>query len=363
MIEVKNITKKYGGHTAVSNLSFKIENGHIYGLLGPNGAGKSTTMNIMTGCLAATSGEILIGGHDIFEEPEKAKRLLGYLPELPPLYPDMTPKEYLDFVAKAKGVTKQERDKQLEYAMNVTRIKSVQDRLIKNLSKGYRQRVGIAQALLGSPEVIILDEPTVGLDPKQIIEIRDLIKELGKKHTVILSSHILSEVSAVCDYIMIISKGKLVASDTPENLEKLFTGTTVIELSVKATEQEVKKALSGLAGVTRITYTPNKEDKTATISVSYDGKEDISENIFMAFSDIRRPILKMDTKKTSLEEVFLKLTSDRKEAEKKTEQQKAQEQEAEDQEEEDKSGSVPDNMDEDEDMHEEADIKEGEGKE
>lgn len=310
MIEVKNVTKKYGGHTAVSNLSFKIESGHIYGLLGPNGAGKSTTMNIMTGCLAATSGEVLIGGYDIFEEAEKAKRLIGYLPELPPLYQDMTPREYLGFVAKAKGVSRQERDKQIDYSMNVTKIKSVQDRLIKNLSKGYRQRVGIAQALLGNPEVIILDEPTVGLDPKQIIEIRDLIKQLGKNHTVILSSHILSEVSAVCDYIMIISKGKLVASDTPENLEKLFTGNTIIELKVKANEAEVKKALAGIPGVTKITYTPSNEDKSATISVYYGGKEDISERIFMAFSDIKRPILKMDTQKASLEEVFLKLTGE-----------------------------------------------------
>lgn len=312
MIEVKDLTKKYGTHTAVSNLSFKIESGHIYGLLGPNGAGKSTTMNIMTGCLAASSGEVTIGGYDIFEEAEKAKKLIGYLPELPPLYQDMTPKEYLSFVAKAKGVYKLERDKQIDYAMNVTKIKSVQDRLIKNLSKGYKQRVGIAQALLGSPEVIILDEPTVGLDPKQIIEIRGLIKELGQKHTVILSSHILSEVSAVCDYIMIISKGKLVASDTPQNLERLFAGNTIIELKVKAAEGEVKKALAGITGVTRITYTPNKEDNTATVSVYYDGKNDISEKIFMAFSDIKRPILKMDTQKASLEEVFLKLTSEKK---------------------------------------------------
>jgi ABC-2 type transport system ATP-binding protein len=311
LIEVKNLTKKYGGHMAVSNLSFKIESGHIYGLLGPNGAGKSTTMNIMTGCLAATSGEVLIGGYDIFEEAEKAKRLIGYLPEFPPLYQDMTPKEYLSFVAKAKGVSKSERDKQIDGAMNVTKIKSVQDRLIKNLSKGFKQRVGIAQALLGSPEVIILDEPTVGLDPKQIIEIRDLIKELGLKHTVILSSHILSEVSAVCDYVMIISKGKLVASDTPQNLEKLFTGDTIIELKVKAAEGEVKKALASIAGITRITYTSSKEDKTATVSVYYEGKDDISERIFMAFSDMRRPILKMDTKKASLEEVFLKLTSEK----------------------------------------------------
>ena len=219
MIEVKHLTKRYGNHTAVSNLSFTIQKGQIYGFLGPNGAGKSTTMNIMTGCLAATAGEVKVGGYDIFEEAEKAKKLIGYLPELPPLYLDRTPREYLRFVAEAKGVPAKKVPEQLDHVMNVTQIKDVADRMIKNLSKGYKQRVGIAQALLGDPEVIILDEPTVGLDPAQIIEIRELIKELGKEHTVILSSHILSEVQAVCQTVMIISKGKLVACDTPDNLE------------------------------------------------------------------------------------------------------------------------------------------------
>lgn len=224
MIEVSHLTKRYGTHTAIADLSFHIEKGQIYGLLGPNGAGKSTTMNIMTGCLSASSGSVTVGGHDIFEEAGPAKRLLGYLPERPPLYLDRTPWEYLSFVGQAKGVAKEDLDEQIHHVMEVTRIADVSQRLIKNLSKGYQQRVGIAQALLGDPEVVILDEPTVGLDPKQIIEIRSLIRDLGHDHTVILSSHILSEVQAVCQTILILSHGKLVACDTPAGLEKRFAG-------------------------------------------------------------------------------------------------------------------------------------------
>ena len=213
MIEVSNLTKKYGDHIAVDHLSFRVEKGQIYGFLGPNGAGKSTTMNIITGYLAATEGTVTIDGKDVQKDPEEAKRAIGYLPELPPLYVDMTVREYLDFVAELKKVPKKERKQQIDEVMEMTQITDMQQRLIRNLSKGYRQRVGLAQAILGYPEVIILDEPTVGLDPKQIIEIRDLIRKLGENHTVILSSHILSEVSAVCDHIMIIAHGKLVASD------------------------------------------------------------------------------------------------------------------------------------------------------
>ena len=224
MIEVENLTKKYGSHVAVDNLSFRVERGMIYGFLGPNGAGKSTTMNMMTGYIAATSGTVKINGYDILKNPEQAKKSIGYLPELPPVYPDMTVYEYLRFVAELKKVKKNERQVQIEDVMKQTQIEDVKGRLIKNLSKGYKQRVGLAQAIIGYPEVIILDEPTVGLDPKQIIEIRELIRELAKKHTIILSSHILSEVSAVCDHIMIISKGKLVASDTPEGLMTLLKG-------------------------------------------------------------------------------------------------------------------------------------------
>lgn len=310
MIDVKNLTKIYGDHVALSDLSFTVENGKIYGLLGPNGAGKSTTMNIITGCLAATTGQVTINGYDIFENAEKAKKFIGYLPELPPLYQDMTPKEYLTFVAKAKGVEKGEIEKQLEEIIEVTQINSVVHRLIKNLSKGYKQRVGIAQALIGHPEIIILDEPTVGLDPKQIIEIRDLIITLGKSHTVILSSHILSEVSAVCDSIMIISGGKLVASDTPENLEKLFAGTSTIELKTKATEDEVNNALSSIDKIKEISYNISEKDNIASVLITCDGNEDLSEEVFFAFCGINRPILRMNMAQISLEDIFLQLTSD-----------------------------------------------------
>ena len=242
MIEVKHLCRKYGEHRAVDDLSFTIENGYVYGFLGPNGAGKSTTMNMITGCLAATSGQILIDGYDIFEDAQEAKKRIGYLPEIPPLYQDMTVREFLNFVAKAKGVPKQSLDEQLFSVVCLAGLEEVEERLIKNLSKGYKQRVGIAQALLANPEIIILDEPTVGLDPKQIIEVRDLIRELGKDHTVILSSHILSEVRSVCDQILIISKGKLVANDTPENLEKLSAPKSFEEIFLELTGEEAEIA-------------------------------------------------------------------------------------------------------------------------
>ena len=223
MITVEHLTKRYGSVTAVDDISFTLETGHIYGFLGPNGAGKSTTMNIMTGCLAASAGEVTIDGHDIFEDARQAKRLIGYLPEIPPLYTDETPWEYLCFVAQAKGIPAKQIPDEVARVVAETRLDEMAGRLIRNLSKGYRQRVGIAQALLGSPPYIILDEPTVGLDPLQIIEIRDLIRQLGEKHTVILSSHILSEVQAICESVLIIAHGKLVAFDTPQNLEKMLT--------------------------------------------------------------------------------------------------------------------------------------------
>lgn len=240
MIEIDHLTKRYGSHTAVSDLCLTVEPGQIYGFLGPNGAGKSTTMNIMTGCLAATEGTVRIGGHDIFEEPAKAKALIGYLPEQPPLYLDMTPLEYLGFVAQAKGVSREDRKRQLKHAMEVTQIEGVRDRLIKNLSKGYKQRVGIAQALLGSPRLIILDEPTVGLDPAQVIEIRKLIRELGRAHTVILSSHILSEVQAVCQQILILSKGHLAAAGSLEELTA--DGKSLEEVFLELTDGEPEEA-------------------------------------------------------------------------------------------------------------------------
>ena len=227
MIEVSHLTKYYGSFLAVNDLSFEIQDGHVYGFLGPNGAGKSTTMNIMTGCLSPTDGTVKIGGFDILEQPEAAKKLIGYLPEQPPLYPNETPQEYLTFVGEAKGLRGGVLHDQIESVMERTKITEMGDRPISALSKGYKQRVGIAQALLGDPKVVILDEPTVGLDPLQIIEIRDLIRQLGEKHTVILSSHILSEVQAICDKVLIISHGKLVAYDDTEKL--VDNGKTTLE--------------------------------------------------------------------------------------------------------------------------------------
>ena len=252
MIEVKNLVKKYGNHTAVDHLNFTIEEGHVYGFLGPNGAGKSTTMNIMTGYLGATEGEVLINGHDILKEPEEAKKQIGYLPELPPLYMEMTVREYLEFVAELKGIAKNKREESINEVEKMVKIWEVENRLIRNLSKGYRQRVGLAQAVLGFPKIIILDEPSVGLDPKQIIEIRELIRQLSKKHTVILSSHILAEVREVCDYILIISKGKLVASDTPENLERNLGDSDLIEIETKASPDEVRRILETVDGIRSI---------------------------------------------------------------------------------------------------------------
>lgn len=306
MIEVSSLTKKYGVHTAVNNLSFSIEEGHIYGFLGPNGAGKSTTMNIMTGCLAATSGKVTIDGFDIFEEPVKAKGRIGYLPEQPPLYPDMTPKEYLLFVAEAKGIDKSQIKSQVEDAMQKTQITDVANRLIKNLSKGYKQRVGIAQALLGNPSTIILDEPTVGLDPNQIIEIRSLITELGKNHTIILSSHILSEVQAVCDRIMIISKGNLVANDTPEKLEELFAGKVQMDLTVKGDVSDVISVLNQIDGISVVSS--SQVQKYTNVVVSFLSENDVSENVFFAFANAGLPIVRMNTEKASLEDIFIELT-------------------------------------------------------
>lgn len=319
MIEVKHLYKRYGNHTAVSDLSFTIEKGQIYGFLGPNGAGKSTTMNIMTGCLAATSGEVRIGGFDIFEDANQAKKLIGYLPEQPPLYLDRTPREYLTFVARAKEIPEKEIPQQLEHVMTVTQTLDVADRLIKNLSKGYKQRVGIAQAILGDPEVIILDEPTVGLDPRQIIEIRDLIKELGRDHTVILSSHILSEVQAVCQTILIISKGKLVACDAPENLERLFAGSVTVDLTAEATKEEVEKVLSGVPNITKIDIKA-REDGCCKVRLDMNSaaeNKNACRNIFFAFSKANRPILQMSTAKASLEDIFMELTRGEEKEEKK----------------------------------------------
>ena len=310
MIEVTNLTKKYGDHIAVDHLSFRVEKGQIYGFLGPNGAGKSTTMNIITGYLAATEGTVTIDGKDIQKDPEEAKRSIGYLPELPPLYVDMTVREYLEFVAELKKVPKKERKQQIDEVMEMTQITDMQQRLIRNLSKGYRQRVGLAQAILGYPEVIILDEPTVGLDPKQIIEIRDLIRKLGENHTVILSSHILSEVSAVCDHIMIIVHGKLVASDSPENLQKLMSGSMELNLEVKGSAAAVKSALQEISQIDRIEENTEASKNVAKLKVISKENADIREQVFYALADAKLPILEMTHAEKSLEDIFLELTED-----------------------------------------------------
>ena len=310
MIEVRNLVKKYGNHVAVNHLNFTVEKGKIYGFLGPNGAGKSTTMNMITGYIASTEGEIMIDGHNILEEPEVAKKKIGYLPEIPPLYLDMTVQEYLSFAAELKGISKEKRKSNIEEVMSTTKVTEVQYRLIKNLSKGYRQRVGLAQALLGYPEIIILDEPTVGLDPKQIIEIRDLIKNLGRKHTVILSSHILSEVSAVCDQVLIIDKGRLVASDTPENLGKVMSGTNSLEITVKGQESEIRKALDMVENIQEVIYHDSLVKGACDFTIKLSGDMDMRENIFFALAEVKCPILKMQSSNMSLEEVFLKLTDD-----------------------------------------------------
>ena len=307
MIEVKDLVKKYGSHLAVDHLSFTLESGKIYGFLGPNGAGKSTTMNIMTGYLGATQGSVLIDGHDILKEPEEAKKHIGYLPELPPLYMDMTVQEYLEFAAELKKLPKEKRKSDISEVMKLTRLQDVSGRLIKNLSKGYKQRVGLAQAVLGFPEIIILDEPTVGLDPKQIIEIRELIRTLSKKHTVILSSHILAEVREVCDYILIISKGKLVASDTPENLELLRNGASSLELEVKAAPETARAILSTIDDINTMEMHIENENLTRVKLETKNGA-DIREAVFYAFAEEKCPLLEMKTAKASLEDIFMELT-------------------------------------------------------
>lgn len=307
MIEINNLVKKYGEHVAVDHLSLTVEPGKIYGFLGPNGAGKSTTMNIITGYLGATSGIVTINGHDIFKEPEEAKKCVGYLPEIPPLYADMTVLEYLNFVAELKKLQKSLRKRYVEEAMETTGILDVKNRMIRNLSKGYRQRVGFAQAILGYPEIIILDEPTVGLDPKQIIEIRDLIKKLGEKHTVILSSHILTEISAVCDHVFIISKGKLVASDSTENLLDQMSGAQEIELTVRS---EADRAKALLEEIEYVDHADLKDAKEGSILIRAKSGNDIREEVFQLMAENHIPVLEMRTVTKSLEDVFLQITQE-----------------------------------------------------
>ncbi len=310
MIQVEHLSKKYGDFLAVDDLSFTIEDGHIYGFLGPNGAGKSTTLNIMTGCLAATSGDIKIDGYDIYENEKEAKKLLGYLPEIPPLYVDQTPREYLSFVAEAKDISKADREAEIEKVIEETHIEDVADRLIKHLSKGYRQRVGIAQALLGNPSVIILDEPTVGLDPMQIIEIRDLIAELGKNHTVILSSHILSEVQAICEKVLIIYKGKLVAFDNQENLSKRLSSGNSIEIMAECSAKDLVNMIGSISDVTRYEIKKEEDCKTeATLYTDAEDPLDACRTVFKSFADGEVNLLTLNPVKTTLEDIFIELTS------------------------------------------------------
>ena len=310
MIEISNLVKKYGDHVAVDNLSLTIEPGKIYGLLGPNGAGKSTTMNILTGYIGATSGTVKINGYDILNQPEEAKKCVGYLPELPPLYMDMTVAEYLKFVAELKKIEKMKRKEMINDAMEMTGVSDVSERLIKNLSKGYRQRVGFAQAVLGYPQIIILDEPTVGLDPKQIIEIRELIKKLGENHTVILSSHILTEISAVCDHVFIISKGKLVASDATENLINLMSTEQNIDIIAKCDEAVAHQVIEDVSDVKEVKFEQPEEDDTVKFVVRAQKGCDIREGLFKAFCDRNITLLEMHSAVKSLEDVFLELTGE-----------------------------------------------------
>ena len=307
MIKVEKLIKKYGDHIAVDNLSFEVEKGQIFGFLGPNGAGKTTTMNIMTGYIAATDGTVEINGFDILTKPEEAKKCIGYLPEIPPLYSDMTVMEYLCFVAELKKVPKEERSGQIQEIMQMTEILDVEGRLIKNLSKGYKQRVGLAQAIIGYPDVLILDEPMVGLDPKQIIEIRTLIKKLSKNHTIILSSHILSEVSTLCDHIMIISHGRLMASDTPQGLQKLMEKSIEIEIVAMGSVEKAKEILGKIEHIQSYTCEASEEDNVK-ICVMTEENMDIRKELSVALTGGGMPVLSMNKLEKSLEDIFLQLT-------------------------------------------------------
>ncbi len=310
LIEAKNLVKRYGVHTAVDHISFTVEKGHIVGFLGPNGAGKSTTMNMITGYISATEGSITINGHDIYDEPEEAKKCIGYLPELPPVYPGMTVREYLNFVADLKGVGKKEKQAMVDGIIKRVRLEEYENRLIKQLSKGYKQRVGLAQAIVGYPEVLILDEPTVGLDPIQIIEIRDLIKELAKEHTIILSSHILQEVSAVCDTIMIINKGKLLVNDKTENLSKYIDGAQGLQLQIKGDKTVINETLKSIPEITKAVYKKTDSEDATELTIFTRENVDVREKLFMAMSAAKCQILMMKDEEVTLESIFLQITKE-----------------------------------------------------
>ncbi len=307
MIEVKSLSKKYGKHVAVDDVSFTINKGEIVGFLGPNGAGKSTIMNILTGYISSTSGSVSIDGYNILEQSEYAKRRIGYLPEIPPLYPDMTVTEYLYFIYELKKV-RFPKKAHIEEILGLVKIDNVANRLIKNLSKGYRQRVGIASALVGNPDVLILDEPTVGLDPKQIIEIRELIAKLGKNHTVILSSHILSEIQAVCKRILIINGGKLVANDTAENLSKNLSSDHSLVVRVLGPEAEVTKILQSIKNIESVVSQGLREDNAYEYLLTPKENCDIRRDVFERLAERNRPILNLSSNELTLEQIFLRLT-------------------------------------------------------
>lgn len=313
MIEIQNLTKHYGEIKAIEDVSFTVNKGEILGFLGPNGAGKSTTMNIVTGYIPSTSGTVTVDGYDIMENPSKVKRRIGYLPELPPLYVDMTVTDFLDFCARLKEVDKKAWKSQKDDIMELVKITHVQHRLIRNLSKGYRQRVGLAQALVGAPEVLILDEPTVGLDPKQIIEIRKLIKALGKNHTIILSSHILPEVSAVCERVVIINKGRIVAVDTPENLSRNLADFTKFRMTIAGPDKKVKELIQQVYGVKYLEVQKTGNDDEFSYIVEADKDVDVRKPIFHKLAQAGYPILELRSLGLSLEEIFLQLTTEERE--------------------------------------------------
>ena len=309
MIEVTNLVRRYGPHIAVDHASFKIEKGEIVGFLGPNGAGKSTTMNILTGYLSPTEGVVKVNGLDILEHPMEIKRSMGYFPESPPLYMDMTVREYLSFAAEIKRIPKSERKSRMNTVMATVGVEDHSKRLIKNLSKGYKQRVGLAQAMIGDPEVLIMDEPTSGLDPKQILEIRGLITELGKDHTIILSSHILPEVSAVCKRVLIINRGVLVADDTPENLAHRLLGGSHISLRLDGSQTDVAKALGKVPSVVKLDFQESQEAGTTQLIAEAAPDADIRRDLFKALAAANIPILMMRSQDMSLEDIFLNLTT------------------------------------------------------
>ena len=307
MVEVKNLTKCYGDIKAVDDISFTVDTGEVLGFLGPNGAGKSTTMNIITGYISSTSGTVTVDGSEILENPKETKKKIGYLPEIPPLYPDMTVRKYLEFMFDLKKV-KLPKKEHIDEVMRLVQISDKESRIIKNLSKGYRQRVGFAQALLGNPPVLILDEPTVGLDPKQIIEIRKLIRGLGKKHTVIFSSHVLSEVSATCDRVIVISEGRIVADAKTEELSKSFADVQKLSLTVEGGSSDVLGEIKKIPSVKKYVKLRDVSDKIAEYSIEYSNDADIRRDVFSAMVRISCPILEMKSGNESLEDMFLKLT-------------------------------------------------------